>query len=155
MVNANIIKEKYSQGPIFIARLATCGAKVINNTILIREPKNEAQIPIPRALPGCPFFTMGKASKVVATAEGVPGIPRRAAVIRPPERPPTKTPSIVAIPTVGLMAKVKGKVKIIAIVIVNPGIAPAIIPARTPKNMLNSKLNCKICSIPKINISII
>jgi len=98
---------------------------------------------------------MGKASKVVATAEGVPGIPRRAAVIKPPERPPTKTPNIVAIPTVGLMAKVKGKVSIIAIVIVNPGIAPAMIPASTPKNMFNNKLKLNICSNPNKNISII
>ena len=39
--------------------------------------------------PASPFFVIGKPSKVVATAEGVPGKPIRLAVIEPPAEPPT------------------------------------------------------------------
>ena len=50
---------------------------------------NDAQVPSQTARPGSPRRAMGKPSKVVVTAEGVPGIPIRLAVTRPPDSPPT------------------------------------------------------------------
>ena len=52
-------------------------------------PKNDDQMPIHSARPGSPFLAIGKPSKVVATADGVPGMPSRHAVMRPPAEPPT------------------------------------------------------------------
>jgi len=141
IVKANTIKEKYSHGPNFRAILATWGAKVIKTTIPINEPRNEAEIPIINASPGFPFFiAIGYPSNVVATADGVPGIPNRIAEIKPPDKPPIYTPTMVAMPHIGVIAKVKGSVRTIAIVIVKPGIEPAIIPAITPTHILNKML---------------
>ena len=50
---------------------------------------NEAQTPMPSARPGLPERAMGKASKVVAIAEGVPGMPISAQENRPPVSAPT------------------------------------------------------------------
>ncbi len=61
-------------------------------------PKKDDQRPKPRANPGFPDLTMGKPSNVVATEEGVPGIPVNIPDIKPPDNPPTKTPIIVAKP---------------------------------------------------------
>ncbi len=98
-------------------------------------PQNDAQTPMPSASPGSPLRARGKPSKVVATEEGVPGMPVRMPAIRPPDRPPTNTPSMVANPWIGVMPKVKGRVSTTAMVMVNPGIAPAINPAATPNTI--------------------
>jgi hypothetical protein len=55
----------------------------------ISPPQNEAHTPSQTARPGWPFWAIGKPSKVVAMAEGVPGMPMRQAVMRPPAEPPT------------------------------------------------------------------
>ena len=64
---------------------------------------------------------MGKPSKVVATDEGVPGMPVRMPAIRPPESPPTSTLTMVARPWAGGMPKVKGRVSTTAMAMVKPG----------------------------------
>ena len=46
-------------------------------------------MPSHTALPGSPPRAIGNPSKVVAMAEGVPGMPSRQAVISPPADPPT------------------------------------------------------------------
>ena len=75
---------------------------------------------------------MGNPSKVVATAEGVPGIPMRHAETSPPDSPPTYTPIMVARPCRGGIPKVKGRVRMMVMVMVIPGMAPPTSPARTP-----------------------
>ena len=64
--------------------MASGGAARTSTTVESTVPKKEAQIPSDSALPGSPARAIGKASKVVATAEGVPGMPSNAAEIRPP-----------------------------------------------------------------------
>ncbi len=95
-------------------------------------PPKDDQTPMPRASPGSPFRAIGKPSKVVATEDGVPGMPVMMPAISPPESPPTSTLTIVASPWDAGMPKVKGNVRTTAIAIVNPGMAPAINPPATP-----------------------
>ncbi len=95
-------------------------------------PQNDDQTPRPSANPGSPFRAIGNPSKVVATDDGVPGIPVRIPDINPPESPPTRTETIVARPCSGGIEKVNGSVSTTAIAIVNPGIDPASKPAATP-----------------------
>ena len=78
------MSEKYSQGPSRTAKSASGGAAKINTMVEMTVPKNDAQTPMESARPGSPLRAMGNASKVVATDEGVPGIPKSAAEINPP-----------------------------------------------------------------------
>ena len=112
--------------------IASWGANNTSNIADMMPPQKEDQTPMPRARPGSPARAIGKPSKVVATEDGVPGMPVKMPDIRPPERPPTKTEIIVASPCAGGIEKVKGSVKTIAIAMVKPGIEPAINPAPTP-----------------------
>ena len=81
---------------------------------------------------------MGNPSKVVATEDGVPGIPVRMPDISPPESPPTRTDIMVARPCAGGIEKVKGRVRTTAMAMVKPGIDPAMRPAPTPMTMKTS-----------------
>ena len=101
-------------------------------------PKKDDHTPMPSARPGLPLRAMGNPSNVVATDDGVPGMPVSVPDIRPPDSPPTKTASMVASPCTGGMPKVKGSVSTTAMVMVKPGMAPAIKPAVTPTIMKNS-----------------
>ena len=101
----------------------------------MRPPKKEDHNPRQSARPGLPDLTKGKPSNVVATEDGVPGIPVNIQDINPPENPPTNTPNIVARPCIGDIPKVKERVKTTPIAIVKPGIAPAKIPASVPINI--------------------
>ena len=96
-------------------------------------PKKDDHRPKARAKPARPERTIGKPSNVVATEEGVPGIPISMPDNKPPESPPTKTPIMVATPWIGLSPKVKGSTRITPIAIVKPGIDPAISPLKVPK----------------------
>ncbi len=87
--SANTNSEKNSQGPNSSANAASGPVATMRNTPPIRPPKNDAQMPSHIARPGSPFFAIGKPSKVVAIAEGVPGMPSSTAVTRPPAEPPT------------------------------------------------------------------
>ena len=89
MVKAKTIREKYSHGPSRTAKVASGGAATISTAVEMSVPKNDAQTPSDSARPGSPFRAMGKASKVVATEDGVPGMPSNAAEISPPVYPPT------------------------------------------------------------------
>ena len=105
---------------------------MIRNVQLIRPPKNDDHTPSPSARPGLPLFAIGWPSKVVATDDGVPGMPVRTLAIRPPDSPPTKTATMVERPRIASMPKVNGNVSTTAMVMVKPGMAPAISPAATP-----------------------
>ncbi len=111
---------------------ANRGARVISRMALMMPPQNDAHTPMPSASPGSPFRAMGKPSKVVATDEGVPGMPVRIPAMRPPERPPTRTLTMVAKPWGAGMPKVKGRVRTTAMAMVKPGMAPATSPPATP-----------------------
>ena len=110
-----------------------------NNTALMIPPKNDDHTPSPRARPGLPERARGKPSKVVATEDGVPGMPVNMPDINPPDRPPTNTPIMVASPSIAGRPKVNGKVSTTAMVMVKPGIDPAIRPAVTPR-VIKAKL---------------
>ena len=100
-------------------------------------PQKDDHTPIPSAKPGSPFLAMGKPSKVVATDDGVPGMPVNIPAIRPPDRPPTRTLTMVASPKCADIPKVNVKVSTTAMAMVKPGIAPAINPAATPTAINN------------------
>jgi hypothetical protein len=68
---------------------------------------------------------------------GVPGILSKVAAIWLPEIPPTYIPINKVIAFTLYIKKFKGKVSVINIVVVNPGIDPTIIPRKTPKKRRN------------------
>ena len=86
---ASTKSEKYSQGPKASAICASGPVTRIRNSPPTSPPKKDAHTPSHMARPGSPLRAMGKPSKVVAMAEGVPGMPSRHAVMRPPAEPPT------------------------------------------------------------------
>ncbi len=71
-------------------------------------------------------------------------MPVRIPAIRPPDRPPTSTLTIVARPCSGGMEKVNGRVRTTAMAMVNPGMAPAISPPATPTAMRRRVLVAKM-----------
>ena len=81
--------EKNSHGPNSRAIAASGPVTKIRNAPPRRPPKNDAQTPSQTARPGSPARAIGKPSKVVAIADGVPGMPMRHAVTSPPAEPPT------------------------------------------------------------------
>ena len=98
-------------------------------------PANDDHTPMPSARPGSPRRAMGNPSNVVATDDGVPGMPVKIPAIRPPDRPPTSTLTMVASPWGAGMPKVNGSVRTTAMAMVKPGMAPAIRPPATPTNI--------------------
>ena len=124
MDSANTNSEKYSQGPNSSAIAARGPVAPIRNRPANRPPKQDDHMPSQTARPGWPFWTMGKPSKVVVIAEGVPGMPINAAVIAPPAEPPTYTPVMVARPCSGSSPNVKGSTMMMVMVMVTPGSAP-------------------------------
>ena len=118
-------------------------------------PENDDHTPRPSARPGLPPRAMGNPSKVVATEDGVPGIPVRIPAINPPDSPPTRTLTMVASPCSGGMEKVNGKVSTTAMAMVNPGMAPAISPPATPSSMSASVLTWKTAAKARATFSMI
>ena len=135
MVSANITNMKKSQGWNSRPTRANCGARVIKQMAEKMPPKKDDHTPKPNARPGLPPRAMGKPSNVVATEDGVPGMPVRIPAINPPDSPPTMTLTMVATPCSGGMEKVNGKVRTTAMAMVKPGMAPAINPPATPTAM--------------------
>ena len=68
----------------FRAMFARIGEMTISKRPLIMPPPKEATVEIPKALPDSPLFVKGYPSKMVAAAEGVPGVLIRIAVMEPP-----------------------------------------------------------------------
>ena len=132
MVSAKRQIAKYSCGPNFSATLASCGAIKIKATIEITVPRKEYKIPTPNAFPACPCSAIGAPSNVVATEDGVPGILRRIAEIKPPDVPPTYSAISIAIPFNAPIPYVMGRQSATAMVDVNPGIEPKMMPIITP-----------------------
>ena len=78
------------------------------------------------------LHTIGAPSNVVATEDGVPGILRRIAEIKPPDVPPTYSAISIAIPFNAPIPYVMGRQSATAMVDVNPGIEPKMMPIITP-----------------------
>ena len=134
-VSANITNMKKSHGLNSRPMRASCGDNVTSRMALIMPTQKDDHTPIPSASPGFPARAMGKPSNVVATEDGVPGMPVRIPAINPPESPPTSTLTMIARPCVGGMPNVKGRVRTIAMAMVKPGMAPAIKPPATPTSI--------------------
>ncbi len=66
------------------ATLAKNGENNIKINALISPPQTEAVVISPMAFPASPLSAMGLASRRVAAAMGVPGMPRIAEAIPPP-----------------------------------------------------------------------
>src|SRR6185312_2315191 len=87
--SANTNSEKNSHGPNSNASEANGPVSSIRHKPPSAPPMNADQAPTQTERPAWPFLVIGKPSKVVATADGVPGIPMRLAVMDPPAEPPT------------------------------------------------------------------
>ncbi len=87
--SAKTNSEKYSHGPNSSAIEASGPVVPTRNTPPRSPPKNEAQMPSQSARPGSPFFAIGKPSNIVATDDGLPGMPSSVEAISPPDSPPT------------------------------------------------------------------
>ena len=87
--SANTNSAKNSQGPNSSANEANGPVSSIRHSPPSAPPMKADQAPTQTERPASPFLVIGKPSKVVATAEGVPGMPIRLAVIEPPAEPPT------------------------------------------------------------------
>ena len=101
------------------------------------EPMNEYRMPTPNARPASPFSAIGPPSKTVEIEDGVPGILRRIAEIKPPEIPPMYKPTRRAIPLVASRLNVIGRKRTTAIVALRPGTDPKIIPIIVPAQIRN------------------
>src|SRR4029079_13266829 len=84
MVSAKIKSEKNSHGPNSSASEAKGPVNSIKTMPPKAPPISADQTPTQTERPASPFFVIGKPSKIVATADGVPGMPIRLAVIEPP-----------------------------------------------------------------------
>jgi hypothetical protein len=153
--SAKMKSEKYSQGPNSSANDASGPVVPTRNTPPSRPPKKDAQMPSHSALPGSPFFAIGKPSNMVATDEGLPGMPSRQEVMRPPDSPPMYTPIIAERPCSGSRPKVKGSTMITVMVLVIPGIAPPTTPIKVPIASGTKYLVCKTVSMPESRSSYI
>ncbi len=87
--SARMNREKNSHGPNCSAMRASGPVAAMRNTPPSRPPKKDAHTPSQIARPDSPLRDIGWPSKVVAIAEGVPGMPSSTAVTRPPAEPPT------------------------------------------------------------------
>ena len=80
----------------------------------------------------------------------------RHAETSPPDSPPTYTPIMVARPCRGGIPKVKGRVRMMVMVMVIPGMAPPTIPARIPvqreKNILGSTKARRVFSTRSMDV---
>ena len=87
--SAKTKREKYSQGPNWSAKAASGPVAPTRKNAPSSPPMNDAHVPSHIARPGSPRRAMGKPSNVVATADGLPGMPSRLEVTSPPDSPPT------------------------------------------------------------------
>ena len=85
----NTATEKYSGALKRKANSASGGATSINTAVPNRPATTEAMQAMEIALPARPFFAIGYPSKVVLTADGVPGVASRIAGMAPPNMAPT------------------------------------------------------------------
>jgi hypothetical protein len=86
--SANTNSAKYSHGPKASAMRASGSVVPTRNRPPSSPPKNDAQMPSHSARPGSPLRDIGKPSNMVAIDEGLPGMPSRHEVMRPPDSPP-------------------------------------------------------------------
>src|SRR4029078_13679709 len=81
--SANTNSEKNSHGPNASASEAKGPVSSIRQSPPSAPPMKADHTPTQTERPASPFFVIGKPSKVVATADGVPGMPIKLAVIHP------------------------------------------------------------------------
>src|SRR5215510_9084182 len=153
--SASTKSEKYSHGPNSSANFASGPVAPTSTTAPSSPPKIDAQIPSQTARPGSPLRDIGNPSKVVATADGFPGMPSRHEAISPPVSPPTYTPIIAASPCSGSSPKVKGSTTITVSVIVMPGSAPPTTPISVPTNSGTRYFTAKMFARPAARSSYI
>ena len=80
---------KYSNGPNVVAQRDSGTDSTTMKMPATRPPTSDAPIERPRARSASPRSAIGYPSNVVITEDGVPGILRRVALMRPPETEPT------------------------------------------------------------------
>src|SRR5690606_36392087 len=95
-------------------------------------PTVEAPSAMPSTSLCLPCLAMGKPSKVVATAEDVPGIFIRIAVTPPPNMPPVKMEVRNSIAVRKSKASVAGRKMAMAMEVCRPGMQPKTSPIRRP-----------------------
>ncbi len=78
-LSPNSASQKYSTGPKASAKRASGGASISRNVAPTRPPVTEAMHASVTARSPSPRLAMGYPSKVVAMAEGVPGVLSRIA----------------------------------------------------------------------------
>ena len=123
---------KYSQGPKVSANFASGGDNIAKKSQEIITPIKEEVIHKASARSDFPCWDIGYPSKVVIIEAGVPGILSKVAAIWLPEIPPTYIPINKVIALTLSIKKVKGKVKVINIVVVKPGGGPTTMPRKPP-----------------------
>ena len=106
-------------------------------------PIKEAVMPIPRALPACPFLVMGKPSKQVAIADDDPGIPMSTAEMNVPETPPIQMASSSTKDVSVERPKVTGSKRAMPRVAESPGMAPNTIPRETMAIISSRLIGCR------------
>ena len=135
--------EKYSHGPSFRATLAMIGERIVATMMEKTDPMKDAVIPMPRALPACPFCVIGYPSKQVAMADEEPGIPIRTAEMKVPETPPIQIASSRTKDVVVEIPNVIGRRRAIPRVAESPGMAPKTIPRATIAMIRIKLTGCK------------
>src|SRR5688572_28295680 len=73
-VSPNTASQKYSTGPKARANSARGGARRNRNSAPTKPPQTDAKLASDSARSPSPRLAIGKPSKVVAMAEGVPGV---------------------------------------------------------------------------------
>ncbi len=148
-VKPKTASQKYSTGPNASATLASGGAKISKKSAPTRPPTTDARQARVMARSPSPRFAIGNPSKVVAMADGVPGVLSKIAEYAPPYIAPVYMAPIIMSAVAGGMEKVIGTRTATAIVAVSPGREPIIVPAITPpraKAICSGVSACKKCS---------
>jgi hypothetical protein len=84
IVSPKAASQKYSGGPKLRLARARGGERKMRKATPMMPPKTEAMVAVTIARYASPFWAMGNPSKVVAIAEGVPGVLIRIAENEPP-----------------------------------------------------------------------
>ena len=136
-------REKYSHGPRWRANSAMTGESTVARATEPTVPIKEAVMPIPRALPACPFLVMGKPSKQVAIADDDPGIPISTAEMNVPETPPIQMASSRTKDVSVERPKVTGSKRAMPRVAESPGMAPNTMPRETMAIISSRLIGCR------------
>ena len=87
-MKASSTRANSSAGPKARATSARGAAKSVKSTTETVPPTKEPTAAAIKARPACPFWAIGRPSKVVATAVEAPGMPSRIEEMAPPYMAP-------------------------------------------------------------------